>query len=176
MLIAGKLTFPHKSNQFSRLPKIPPVRHICIDSGFTTVALGGPVDGVANLTSCEYKDTHISSWMPTRFPEWKTAPPGSFFEEGLQFPTGAIYKIPSLRFKNLPNKNGYMSKLLFIPDKARVNVEAAALPMPNPLVPRVDGIRPAPPPPAEPKATPPTKANEGDPSLNSLLTFLAQSL
>ena len=127
--------------------------------------MGGPVTGVLKLTSGDYKNTHLSAWKPTTFAEWKLASPESFFHEGLQFPTDALYKLPSLGFKHLPNNNGWMAKLLFIPDKARVHVEAAALPLPKPLVPRVNGVHPVPPPPTEPKATPPVKAKKGDPFL-----------
>ena len=45
-----------------------------------------------------------------------------------------------------------------MPDKLRVHVDGASLPLPKPLVPRVDGVRPPPPLPTEPKAQPPMRA------------------
>ena len=74
---------------------------------------------------------------------------------GIELPTDAIYKLPSLGFKHLPANHGFTSKLLFIPDKARVRVEAAAKALPDPLVPRVKGVHP----PEAFKNVPPTPAS-----------------
>ena len=61
---------------------------------------------------------------------------------GIELPTDGIYKLPSLGFKHIPQNHGFMSKLLFVPDKARVRIEAAAKALPEPLVPRVKGVHP----------------------------------
>lgn len=129
------------------------------------MAVGDPVTGVLKLTSGDYKDTHLGAWRPSSFQEWKAASPESFFDLGVELPTDGIYKLPSLGFKHMPSNRGFTSKLLFIPDKSRASVEMAALPLPKPLVPRVNGLHPEPAPPAppvEPKPQPPTKASMGD--------------
>ena len=99
--------------------------------------------GVIKLTGGDYNNTHLSSWRPCSFSEWKDASPLSFFDRGVELRTDAIYKLPSSGYKFLPSNHGFIAKMLYIPDKPRAKIEAAAAPLPKPLVPRVNGRHPS---------------------------------
>ena len=85
----------------------------CFSGGFEAVSIGDAVTGVIKVTKGDYKTAHLSSWRPVSFTEWWHASPQSFFENGVQLPTDAIYHLPSLGFRHLPTNNGFYSQLIF---------------------------------------------------------------
>lgn len=92
-------------------------------------------------------------WTPTSFSLFTLFPVqilkiSAFFGfhyslfSGIELPTDAMYKLPSLGFANLPSHNGWTGRLMANPDKLRLITDEAFEKMPDPLNPRVNGAHP----------------------------------
>ena len=126
------------------------------------LSIGDAVTGAICPAGGDHHTADLRAWKPCAYDEWFKASPRSFFDEGIELPTDAMYKLPSLGFKNLPPHNGWDGRLMALPDKPRKLAEEAFEKLPEPLVPRVNGAFPeaSKKPPESPSVKAPPKPHE----------------
>ena len=69
---------------------------------FQMVSVGDAVTGVIVPTDSDYRTSHLAAWRPCSFVEWQAASPLSFFKDGIQLPTDAIFSPARPRLSEFP--------------------------------------------------------------------------
>ena len=80
----------------------------------------------------------IVGWSIASANEWKLLSPTTFFEEGLELDTNAIYQLPVLHNRCFPSDPDYYIDycMLFQPDKLQADIQASLPQLPLPAIPR----------------------------------------